>query len=947
MDMQWSNPKNNASFSKIPLIVCSLIMTIGTNPIFSATQEIPSALDVKSEEEAFLVRRIAEFWKDRDYVLVKRQINNFLDKFPSSPINNQLKGILGDLFLQEKKYDEAIKTYASIKDPAIVEKTIINRLQCYYELNDFATLLKEGKPYLTLNSKKLGDRKDELYFLIAESLFRISVESNDPSVKQDYAAQAKGLYEPLAEGPFAKHSKLALAEIYYTLKQYDKASSLYLELSNVYLDQKEELLNQAALSQAEFNPKAAIETFSKVAALKGKKANDAAINQLILLFQEEEFAEVLKNFKDVMPLAEADKKTTLEYIAGRSYFAMQDYKNASLHLEKYIALQQVPSMQLKNALLMQLNCAQKNNQDEVCDRAIALFKEHFSDDKEYGQALYIHAIMAKNRGDLVTAEEELATLVKLGTYDDKESLYLEYALITHENEKWEESYNAFKNFMMVYPTSQNRSVGVKYFLSTALNRLKTADSEDSSYSKTTFYDDMTFVLNEQSSKKNILSEDEEKDCRLLNAKTAYELKRYEVASKQFDTFIKDYPTDKNVGEAHFLVGICHQNLDADPELFYSNIEKAISYNPDLSKQSALHLQLYNAYLSKIDRLASAKNIPASQKMGLYDMAAEHLYQALTLGDTTIKMDNKLWLANHFYQKVKGNPSEISQTSGKRAFELYQTTILNNGSLITLNKENTLLEGEILKYSDLLSMKQDYKARVAILSNLAQQQNKLCDVSWNFPMQTLLELAQSYELLKDYDNALETYAFIISSNKGVPSYVVDYSTLHASRLNFMLLDKDQKNDQNEQVLAFLNQLKDIQIRKAPSSEPLHLESAITYARIRAEIAPEQEKDEKYLFFLGRIKEDYTSFEDPNVKDYHQKIANSAAKKSLYDSYMSYLDAEMLRTKAKMEAKNNQLSKAEELNSKALTLFSSIKSNPGLTAYLSENIHVSMKAIDQNN
>lgn len=950
--MQWSNSKFNAPFSKIPLFVCSLMMTLGADQMFAAAQEIPSTLEVKSEEEAFLVRRIAEFWKDRDYVLVKRQIHTFLEKFPNSPINDQLRGVLGDLYLQDKKFKEAIEAYGKITDAHVAEKVIVNRLQCYYELNDFTALFKEGRPYLNISSKRLGDRKEELTFLVAESLFRLSLESGDPTVKLDYASQARALYEPLVNSSFSKHSKLALAEVYHILKQYDKAAVLYTDLAAHYPDMREDLLNQAALSQAEFDPKQAIATFTDVIHLKGKKANDAAINRLILLFQEEEYAEVIKYYPEIQQTASTDKKATLEYIVGRSYFALQDYKNSTDALARYISLQSTPSAQLKNALLMQLNCAQQNSSNELCDATIDQFKKHFSQDKEFGQALYIHAMMAKNRGDFTTAEEELAQIIKENKFDDKQSLFLEYALVTHENQKWDESYKTFKIFIDLFPKSENRSVAYKYFLSSALNRLKEMDEKSNGYTKAAFYDDVTLVLNEQSSQKNVLSVEEEKDCRLLSAKTAYELKRFPVASKQLESFIKDYPTDSNLGEVHLLAGICYQNLDADPELFYGNIEKAIAYNPEFANQSSLHLQLYNAYLNKIEAISaqtSSKSINPHTKGVLYDMAAEHLYKAISLGDSAVKSENRLWLANHFYQKVKADPLAANTDQLKRSLEIYKSILVSQGDtgLVTISKDNLHLEPEVLKYVEMLSLKDMQETKIGVLSNLAEQQTKNHQYGWVYQMQTLLELAQSYESIKDDENALETYSFITKASRGTPSYIADYAMLHGSRIRFNLMDGDFKNERNEQVLSMLNSLKDLQIRKSPASEPLHLEAALAYAKIRSEIVPMEEKEEKYLFFLGRIKEDYTANDDPVVKEYHKRLASSAEKQGMYQAYLTYVDAEVLRTKAKIELKQNRLQQAEEYNSLALTKLGEIKTSDKITAYLNDNIQKSMHLIDQVN
>ena len=46
----------------------------------------------ESDEEAFLIRRIAEFWKDGDFAIVKTQIVDFLDKYPESSLKNYFLG---------------------------------------------------------------------------------------------------------------------------------------------------------------------------------------------------------------------------------------------------------------------------------------------------------------------------------------------------------------------------------------------------------------------------------------------------------------------------------------------------------------------------------------------------------------------------------------------------------------------------------------------------------------------------------------------------------------------------------------------------------------------------------------------------------------------------------------------------------------------------------------
>lgn len=92
-------------------------------------------------------------------------------------------GILGDIYLQENNYTHALSTYQMVSDPAVSEKTLLNKLQCYYELDMFSELAKDGRPYLSSNAAEIQDRKEELYFLMGEALFRQALLSEQAEEK--------------------------------------------------------------------------------------------------------------------------------------------------------------------------------------------------------------------------------------------------------------------------------------------------------------------------------------------------------------------------------------------------------------------------------------------------------------------------------------------------------------------------------------------------------------------------------------------------------------------------------------------------------------------------------------------------------------------------------------------------------------------------------------------
>ena len=144
---------------------------------------------------------------------------------------------------------------------------------------------------------------------------------------------------------------------------------------------------------------------------------------------------------------------------------------------------------------------------------------------------------------------------------------------------------------------------------------------------------------------------------------------------------------------------------------------------------------------------------------------------------------------------------------------------------------------------------------------------------------------------------------------------------------------------------LTQLKELQIRKNSASEPIHLEAALEYATVRANLTPEERRDDRYLFFLGRLVEDFNEKEDMLAQSYHNDLENSNDKKALFTAYMKFVDAERLRMAAKKKQKDNKLLEAEELNEQALSILFEIESNDLVKKYLHPRVIQSIEAINE--
>lgn len=930
-------------------------LTLSTSCVLTTLEAelSPYSYGIENKEEAFLIRRIAEYWKDQDYKVVKAQISDFISLYPKSKINDHLRGILGDLYLQEQAYEEALSTYRMISNTEIASKVVLNKLQCFYELGEFEQMIREGSRYLTHKTEEIELRQDEFNFLMAEAHFRTAAKLENPKHKQELLAKAEPLYEKVMGSSFNDPTMFALAEIYRLREDNTKAASLFLELADRHTDQYEELLFHAALSQAEYDRTSAIETFTKIVDKKGAKASDAALNRLILYFQEDRFDEVVDAYEPVLSHVSDDKRATLDYIIGRSYFAQEKFDDANKWLTKYVAVSDASRSEMRNALLMQLNCAQNLKSSDLYENTMAKLEELFPKDSELPQASFIHAMMLKDAGDYAGAETKLASIIRNHPeFEDQETLYLEYSLVTYNNENWKESRSMLASFLDDFPESSHTAIAWKYYLSTSLNLLKEVEAGNSDYyTKDDFLDDLTKVMEQDS----VLSQNERKECLFLQGKIAYELEEYESASEYLNDYVSLYGEDATASEAHLLVALCHHKMGGDPQMFCKHAEAALTGDSDLGQKSSIHLELFNVYLSMIQK--SEKKDPKADTTEMYTLAATHLYDAMKLQELPIKLENKLWLANHYYSKAMESPQvyaadgyvpdEAHKDAYDKAFSLFEEVLLKGDTydLIELTSNQTFLEWEVLKLANLVGRENKPEKKINLLKGLIEQQTKHAGWDWKLQKEALIELAKTYDQENLLENAYDTFNFISENFRNRPTFVSEYATLHALRIKFSMMNDEAKKEENAQVFTILNEMKELQIRKNADSEPLHLEAALEYAWIRAQIAPESDRAMRYLFFLNRVKEDFENLEDPMVVDYHRSLKEDPAKARIFATYMEFLDAEIARCEGALAHADGRASDGLAFMDKAKTSLGNLAESSS-SFYLKQRSKMSLNSMKKS-
>ena len=900
------------------------------------THEFERYRQESSDEEAFLIRRIAEFWKDGDYQIVKEQIHQFLEKYPNSSLNDYLLGILGDLYLQEAKYQKSISLYEQIRDPAVYEKVVVNKMQCYYELSQYDEIVAEGQYYVAKFGNDFRDRQDEFHFLMAEGFFRQALASDDAIAARDLVTRARPYYENLLSTEYDDVSSFALAEIYRLQGENSLGSSLYLQLAEKHREKKEHLIFNAAVLQAHLDKTKAIALFDEVIDMRGEKANDAAYNRLLLAFQTEQYKYVIENHRAVYPYVPDEQVALFNFIVGKSFFATQDYQNAALPITKFLATNPTLNDQYKDALLIQMTCSKELGDESLFNTALEKYETAYPKDSELPKAYFMHAMMCKATGQYEKAEEKLSMIMRTYPhFEDQESLIYEYGVAAHKNGHWHESYDLFRTYLGQFPQSDRVESSWRYFLSTCLNLSK---NDDPQYTKEKFITDLHKVL----SNKNGLSGEETREYRLLYAKLSYELGNHQEVLTHLTEYITDYPNHPSVAEAHLVSALSLGHLDQNLSAYCDHLEQAIEMNPDMYDNSSVHLQLYNGYITLADQ--------GHAESELRDRAAQHLYLASRNPKQEIRFENRIWLAGTYYTKVKtvleqgGEVAEEEdvQLAFDRALELYADAFKRQ----PITFESRDLEPEVLKYADLLTYKNDREEKLSILATLIELQNDHPKTEWKFRRQALYELAKTQQVLGEDGKALDTYQFIMEEAGNVVTPITNSSSLQIALIKYSHIPENDRSEANSEVIDVLNRLKELQIRKSVDSEPTHLEAALHYAKIRSEMSTPDRRNSRYLFFLIRMKEDYASDDDLINHDYHTALTKNPEKQKLFDSYMKFVDAEIMRMQSVQLQKEHNREQARQYQKNASKLFSELQEVCAACSTLELHITKSVKEIERS-
>ncbi len=728
--------------------------------------------EMPPEEEALSLRRIADFWQEGEYHLAKNQIETYLHKYPDSSYYDTLCAALGDLCLREKNYSTALDYYSRIIDPQWQETVFLNRMQCLYHLEWYVTLADECDAFLA--KERETEAKTQATYYLAIGLYQQCLNAaNDPVLLETLALRAQPHFTTLIESTRSTEVSQAFAYLCCILKEFPKASNIYLELAEQDTSQKANLLFQAAVLQSGFDKDKASGTFKKVAELKQDKAKDAAFNYLVLNFEMHRHELLIAEKEQLLQEIDASQEAHARLLFGQSYFQLKQYPEAISELSLF-AEAPLPYETIRPGLMYLIAAAYKSNCLSALEKAIDKLAP---EDVEQPQALFARGMLLKKEGHLEKATEQFASLLAAHwEFPKKIETLFELTDLEYQTQHWKSCRSYAQWFVTDFPSHELTPAAWRYLISssTQLSQQETLDQHN-------LKKQLTSDLDALFAHSDLFAREELCDWQFLLAKISYELHDYPKAKAVLKQLMEQrlFP---QLANSHLLMALLEK--EHSPELFCQYAEQAIALEADLVDKVQLHIALFNAYLERSEK-----------QPALVEQAAQHLFLAFH-SNGTLQPENLDWLATYYYNQAKEQPIAVEQ------------------AILLLEKCNKT-PTNTYKLAKLYAQTERTEEQVALLE---QGRGSL-------DLEAKLLLAEGYARLQKKKEAIELFDDIVAESPTIRSFAGASASLQG-----VLLKQKQGTLSCDEAATCL---KNLILQRRLSNEPIHLEAAFEYIALQAE------------------------------------------------------------------------------------------------------------------
>jgi tetratricopeptide (TPR) repeat protein len=800
-----------------------------------------------SEEDLF-VKRLIAFWKDEQYELLSHQIETFLQEYPKSAHFSDIQIIKAHLLTRGKKYDEAISVFESIPSLNENQNAYLLYLEALFQTKSYQKLL--SKISLVLNHSDFQQKKQTLLYLKTQTMLHLLKELPEEKAKA-FLKEAEADLDLIYEAEYKVSVLKAKLFIAKTLNDQKTSIHLAKELSHL-VDEKEEYLFLDACETISIDSKLAIVKFKRLSKYKHPFQAKSLYNLLILLFKEKHFEEIIELKPYFSTSLEESDLPLFELYLACSYKELKNFKQAVAQYQKALHLDHVPEDR-KNALLELAICTYTLEDETQFGHALTRLKSEFPEEKNIPELEFGYAkLLCKNKL-YHKAQKVYEHLLQLEHLEKKEEVLKEFIFLLFQQDQTHHIlYHTTLYLKQFNPQEQIINIHIDRAL-----KLKDVNRIEPLVFLTTL--------------KNMPKELKEKIDYSL-ATVYYDTKNYTQAKAILETLEKT--AHAYIAKVHYLLCLLSQN---DLELSTHYLELALKENMSFEDLGMIHIHLFNAYLQIHNENKALKSWHINKECPPETLAAEHLYKAFKIAPNKIKQDNLLFLAQWAYKEAK-QKKECQNAHALFAF-IFKECQLEHELYFDLKK----------KQAKLFKWQNKCNAAIDILQQLlnnAQTDTQKCTLCYKLGL--LYKAQRRHSIALNYfKEAIKTKSFCKAHN--------------FSKFEVVNLEIDQCQDPQRQV-ELLSYLKDLQVKKCIQYEPLFLDASLLYIDLITSSLPKPNQDERRLFLLKRMQEDFTNENDIFSKEYHTQLKKNDDKRYVYNCYMQFVAQKIAFLEAKIQ--NNQ-------------------------------------------
>ncbi len=886
----------------------------------------------RSNEEQML-SRITALWKDKQTHLVKAQAQSFFESYPNSTQAHLVQMALAYAYREEGNFKLAKEALIAIGEPHQNEETNLLLIDCLYQLKDYDEVILACRSSLEKSPKE----KKLLYGYLGLSLLQKSKQSAKTSTDLDVSELRAALHalDESSSSNLSQTISRSKVEILRLLKEHKKACALARELSVSDPENSDSLLFIAALESAHFDTHLSLELFEKISHDNNKLAPLAAYNWMVGLVRE-------KRFKDFIDKRAAIKKNLSKkniplftfYLAEAS-FHIQDFSKALRLLEEVTDKLEDPMK--KRSLVLMAFCADKTNNARILKKIAHQLIASYPTDESTLDVVILHARQCQKEGLFEEAKSALDNaLQKKSPLQKRASLELFSLCLEYQMDHFGEVlHKGLKFFDPKAHDASDAKAFLELMASAALKLRSRAalDNLDALLEKAQASSvklPITFSLGYV----ELLLENRNpiKACTFLEK----EIQNREAYSQS------------DISELYEALGKTY-SLENDPQKRSHFLELALkeSGHKNSEKKLPIYLDLFNAYRKLY---ISAKSLDEwHEKAGKppLELAANILFGAFQIDSQRLSTQNKQWLAELYFEEVEKAfkthfKAPLPETAFMRSYDLYKELIKETSCEESILAKNLMHLAKLImfhnKRSSALSSSSSavntsatealifLKEAIRLIENSDTPKAPLIQSS------ILVDMGQCFEQDLSYAEAKKSYSQAIEIAK--LSKPADLARLYLCRLKL----KEGTSNLNEVIAT----LKDLQLKKSLDHEPLFLEAAIDYIDASCLGLEPSVRDEKKLFLLERMEEDFWNDVGAVHAHYHKKRQELPDQDKIFLAYMQYVELHLQFLKAKKLEKNTD--SLEALRNVKLEVTKSIVQLTSHTEYLEIKTHLLLGLID---